>query len=78
MSCHVMSCHVVAPDQKTANAAVPPFDTIAKTVGFNAEKPVFFLPEPHPTMPSRLLTRNEANDIAAYRPPREIAAAAIA
>ena len=60
------SCHVVAPDQTTANADAPPFATIARTSGFNAEKLVFFLLEPHPKMPSMALTRNEANDIAAY------------
>jgi mono/diheme cytochrome c family protein len=60
------SCHVVAPDQKTANSDAPPFETIAKTSGFNAEKLAFFLLEPHPKMPSMALTRNEANDIAAY------------
>jgi mono/diheme cytochrome c family protein len=60
------SCHVVAPDQTTANADAPPFATIAKTPTFNAEKLVFFLLEPHPKMPSMALTRNEANDIAAY------------
>src|SRR6516162_10298753 len=60
------SCHVVTPDQKTANADAPPFASIAHTSGFNAEKLVFFLLEPHPKMPSMSLTRNEANDIAAY------------
>ena len=60
------SCHVVAPDQKTANSDAPPFETISKTFGFNAEKLVFFLLEPHPKMPSMALTRNEATDIAAY------------
>jgi mono/diheme cytochrome c family protein len=60
------SCHVVAPDQKTANTDAPPFETISKTFGFNGEKLVFFLLEPHPKMPSMALTRNEANDIAAY------------
>ena len=60
------SCHVVAPDQKTANADAPPFATIAKTAGFSADKLAFFLLEPHPKMPSMALTRNEANDIAAY------------
>ena len=60
------SCHVVAPDQKTASADAPPFASIAHTSGFNAEKLVFFLLEPHPKMPSMSLTRNEANDIAAY------------
>jgi mono/diheme cytochrome c family protein len=60
------SCHVVAPNQREANADAPPFETIARTFGFNAEKLVFFLLEPHPKMPSMALTRNEANDIAAY------------
>jgi len=60
------ACHVVAPDQKAANTDAPPFETIAKTFGFNAEKLVFFLLEPHPKMPNMALTRNEANDIAAY------------
>jgi mono/diheme cytochrome c family protein len=60
------SCHVVAPSQREANADAPPFETIARTFGFNAERLVFFLLEPHPKMPSMALTRNEANDIAAY------------
>ena len=60
------SCHVVTPDQKTASADAPPFASIAHKSGFNAEKLVFFLLEPHPKMPSMSLTRNEANDIAAY------------
>jgi mono/diheme cytochrome c family protein len=60
------SCHVVTPDQKTASADAPPFASIAHMSGFNAEKLVFFLLEPHPKMPSMSLTRNEANDIAAY------------
>jgi mono/diheme cytochrome c family protein len=60
------SCHVVTPDQKTANTDAPPFETIAKTFGFNAEKLAFFLLEPHPKMPNMALTRNEANDIAGY------------
>jgi mono/diheme cytochrome c family protein len=60
------SCHVVAPDQKTANTDAPPFETIAKTSEFNAGKLAFFLLEPHPKMPNMALTRNEANDIAAY------------
>ena len=60
------SCHVVAPDQTAGNADAPPFATIAKTAGFSAEKLAFFLLEPHPKMPTMALTRNEANDIAAY------------
>ncbi len=60
------SCHVVAPNQQTANADAPPFATIARTPGFNAETLVFFLLAPHPQMPSMLLTRSKADDIAAY------------
>ena len=60
------SCHVVAPNQREANADAPPFETIARTFGFNGEKLVFFLLEPHPKMPSMALTRSEANDIATY------------
>ena len=60
------SCHVVAPDQKAASADAPPFESVAHTPGFNAEKLAFFLLEPHPKMPSMSLSRNEANDIAAY------------
>ena len=61
-----VSCHVVAANQQTASADAPPFGTIAKTFGFSAEKLVFFLLEPHPKMPNMALTRNEANDLAAY------------
>src|SRR5271166_4063943 len=60
------SCHVVAPNQQAANADAPPFETISRTFGFNPEKLVFFLLEPHPKMPSMALTRNEAIDLAAY------------
>jgi mono/diheme cytochrome c family protein len=60
------SCHVVTPAQQTANADAPPFETIAKTFGSNAERLAFFLLEPHPKMPNMALTRNEASDIAAY------------
>jgi mono/diheme cytochrome c family protein len=61
-----VSCHVIAPDQKTASADAPPFESIAKIPGFEAEALVFFLLEPHPKMPSMLLTRKDANDLAAY------------
>jgi mono/diheme cytochrome c family protein len=60
------SCHVVAANQQAANADAPPFGTIAKTFRFSAEKLSFFLLDPHPKMPNMALTRNEANDLAAY------------
>jgi mono/diheme cytochrome c family protein len=60
------SCHVVASNQRAANADAPPFEVIARMFGFDAKKLVFFLLEPHPKMPSMALTRREADDIAAY------------
>ena len=60
------SCHVVAPDQETASADVPPFATIARRPGFSAHALAFFLLEPHPKMPAMALTRREASDIAEY------------
>jgi mono/diheme cytochrome c family protein len=60
------ACHVVAPSQRSANADAPPFATIARKAGFNAERLSYFLLDPHPKMPNMALTRNEASDIAAY------------
>ena len=60
------SCHVVAPDQKSAVADVPPFATIARYPNFNADQLARFLPDPHPKMPDLPLTRTGADDIAAY------------
>ena len=60
------ACHVVATGQQRASADVPPFSTIARAPGFNAQRLVFFLLEPHPKMPSMSLSRKEATDIAQY------------
>jgi mono/diheme cytochrome c family protein len=60
------ACHVVARDQKQANADVPPFATIAQKSDFTPEKVAFFLLDPHPKMPNFQLSRGEAADIAAY------------
>ncbi len=60
------SCHVVASDQKQANADVPTFSTIARMSGFTRDKLAFFLLDPHPKMPNMSLTRNEATDLADY------------
>ena len=49
------SCHVVASNQREANADAPPFEIIARTFGFDSKKLVFFLLEPHPKMPSMAL-----------------------
>ena len=60
------SCHLVAANQQRASADVPPFSTIARAPGFNAQQLAFFLLEPHPKMPSMSLSRKEATDIAQY------------
>ena len=60
------SCHVVAGDQRQATQEAPPFATIARTPGFDANRLAFFLLNPHPKMPDMSLTRSEAGDLAAY------------
>lgn len=61
-----VSCHLVEPDQKQADADVPAFAAIARKSDFTPEKIAFFLLDPHPPMPNFQLSRNEAADIAAY------------
>jgi len=60
------ACHIVAPDQRHGQDNVPPFATIAKIPGFNADLIARFLMNPHPKMPDMQLSRDEADDLAAY------------
>ena len=60
------ACHVVAGDQKGTTAEAPPFTTSARKPDFAPAKLAYFLLDPHPKMPSMTLSRNEANDLAAY------------
>jgi mono/diheme cytochrome c family protein len=60
------ACHVVAPDQKQADADVPAFAAIAKSPGFSRDKIAYFLLDPHPKMPNMSLTRAESIDLADY------------
>lgn len=60
------ACHVVAPDQTSANTQAPPFAAIAKKPGIDASKLALFLLLPHPRMPDMNLSRDEAADLAAY------------
>jgi len=60
------ACHVVAPDQTHGQDNVPPFATVAKIPGFNADLIARFLMNPHPKMPDMQLSRDEADDLAAY------------
>jgi len=60
------SCHIVADAQSRGTDAVPSFASIAQREGFSAEKLAVFLLVPHPIMPNMSLSRDEAQDIAAY------------
>jgi mono/diheme cytochrome c family protein len=60
------SCHIVTGGQARASDAVPAFASVAARKDFNADKIAAFLLNPHPIMPNMSLTRDEANDIAAY------------
>lgn len=60
------SCHVVTSTQSKAGDATPTFASIAQRKDFSVEKLAFFLLDPHPIMPNMSLSRNEAQDIAAY------------
>jgi len=60
------ACHVVAADQRQANADAPSFAAIASRRDFNARRLAFLLLSPHPVMPELALRRSEAEDIVAY------------
>jgi len=60
------ACHVVSNEQRQASEAAPPFASVARRPGFDADKLAFFLLDPHPKMPNMALTRSEAADLAAY------------
>jgi hypothetical protein len=60
-------CHVVEREQK--NSAVdqaPPFASLAKTPGFDANKLAMLLLKPHPNMPELALSREEVANLAEY------------
>lgn len=59
-------CHLVAPDQERAPTVAPPFASIARRPGFNVEQLSKSMLAPHPQMPGRELSRDQADDIAAY------------
>ena len=59
------ACHVVAADQRSANADAPPFADIARRLPDN-KAIAAFLTDPHPKMPDMSLTRREIEDIVAY------------
>ena len=62
---HCSPCHIVVPNQREELATSPPFEAIARKFGFNAETLAYSILVPHPRM-NMTLTRQEADDIAAY------------
>ena len=59
-------CHLVSPDQKTANADVPSFMEIARRPAGDMTRLKGFLADPHPPMPNLNLTRAEIDNVLAY------------
>ena len=62
---HCSPCHIVVPNQRQELANSPPFEAVARKFGFNAEMLAYSILVPHPRM-NMALTREEADDIAAY------------
>ncbi len=60
------ACHIVANDQTRGQDNVPPFATIARMRGLDADKIALLLRDPHPKMPDMQLSRPETEDLAAY------------
>jgi cytochrome c len=60
-----VTCHAVAVRQRREIADAPPFEVIASKFAFSPEALAFAMLDPHPRM-NVMLTRREAQDIAAY------------
>ena len=60
-------CHVVERDQKSpAIDQAPPFASVGRTPGFDANKLAILLLKPHPNMPKLALSRDEVANLADY------------
>jgi mono/diheme cytochrome c family protein len=59
------ACHIVAPSQRRDVTDAAPFEVIARKFATSPETLAFALLDPHPRM-NLMLTRREAQDIAAY------------
>jgi mono/diheme cytochrome c family protein len=59
------TCHIVEPSQRDEIADSPPFETIARKVGFDTLQLTYMIRNPHPRM-NLTLSQREAQDIAAY------------
>jgi len=61
-------CHVVAPDQRSATrfSNAPDFQSVANMPSTTPLSLIVWLTNPHPTMPSLILSPQEASDVIAY------------
>lgn len=60
------ACHIVSASQQQVQNDAPNFSTIGRTRALSEADLAQSLLSPHPRMPDRGLTRDEAADIAAY------------
>lgn len=60
------TCHLVEPGQRRASTDATPFRTISRAPGYDREKLINFLRDPHGMMPNMALSRREAEDIVAH------------
>ena len=60
------ACHLIASNQLPMPLVASSFGSIAKRPGFDARQLSQALQAPHPRMPERGLSRDQAADIAAY------------
>lgn len=60
------TCHVVTPEQQSANPDAPSFASIAADPLKSNDYLTGFLIDPHPPMPDMNLSRQEIADIVAY------------
>lgn len=61
-------CHVVAPDQRSTTrfSIAPDFQSVANMPSTTPLSLIVWLTNPHPTMPSLVLSPAEASDVIAY------------
>ena len=61
-------CHVVGPDQRSTIrfSIAPDFQTVANMPSTTSLSLTVWLTNPHPTMPSLILSPQEASDVIAY------------
>jgi mono/diheme cytochrome c family protein len=60
------ACHLISGEQKSTTTEAPPFSVVARKPDFSTQALAFFLLHPHPKMPDFGLSRDSADDLAAF------------